>query len=119
MDKELKILNAEEINAILAKRLKHFREQAGLTIRESAKRIGKSPSQLSLWERGINPPNCIDLFKLCLIYNIILPDLFPEVTEQVKPIKEERELIRKYRKADEEVKQTIQKILEYTTKERK
>lgn len=114
MDKEFKILNTEEINTILAKRLKYFREQAGLTLREVAEKIGKSPSQVSLWERGINPPNCIDLFKLCLTYNIILPDLFPEVSEQVEPVKEERELIRKYRNADPEVKITIQKILEYT-----
>lgn len=114
MNKEFEILNTEEINTILAIRLKFFREQAGLTLRGSAKRIGRSPSQISLWEKGVNPPNCIDLFKLCVIYNIILPDLFPEVTEQFKPVKEEREFIKKYRAADPEVKITIQKILEYT-----
>ena len=114
MDKEFKKLNIEEINIILPKRLKHFRERAGLTLREVAEKIDKSPGQVSLWERGINPPSCIDLFKLCVIYNIIFPELFPEISENVKPIKEERELIKKYRSADPEVKITIQKILEYT-----
>ena len=33
-----------------------------------------------------------------------------------KPIKQEIELYKKYRKADSEVKLTIQKILEYTEK---
>lgn len=109
-----KILTIEEINTILPKRLKDFREHAGLSLRESADKIGKSPSQISFWERGINPPTCTDLFKLCLIYDISLPDLFPEICENIKPNKQELELLRKYRAANEEVKITIQKILEYT-----
>ena len=106
----------DSISVVFPKRLKHFREQAGLTLREVAEKIGKSPSQISLWERGINPPSCIDLFKLCLIYNIIFPDLFPEVSNKIQPIKEELELIKKYRAADPEAKITIYKILEYTQK---
>lgn len=117
MDKYFKKLNIKEINIILAKRLKYFREQAGLTLREVAEKIDKSPSQISLWEKGVNPPSCIDLFKLCVIYNIILPDLFPEISEKVNPVREEINLIKKYRNADQEVKITIQKILEYTQKE--
>lgn len=113
MEKEFKKLNIEEINIILPKRLKHFRKRTGLTLREVAKKIDKSPGQVSLWERGINPPSCIDLFKLCLIYDIIFPDLFPEVSENVKPVKDERELIKKYRVADREVKTIIHKILDY------
>lgn len=119
MNKDEIIKQEEKISTLLPKRLKDFREQSGLTLREVADKIGKSPSQVSLWEKGINPPNCIDLFKLCLIYNIILPDLFPEICKKIKPIKEEVEMVKKYRNADPEVKQTIQKILEYTTKERK
>ena len=103
----------ESISDTLPKRLKSFREKTGLSLRETAEKIGKSPSQLSLWERGINPPSCIDLFKLCLIYDIIFPDLFPEVSENVKPVKDERELIKKYRVADREVKTIIHKILDY------
>lgn len=116
MDKEFKKLNIEEINIILPKRLKYFRKRAGLTLRDVSEKIDKSPSQVSLWERGINPPSCIDLFKLCLIYNIIFPELFPEISDNVKPVKEERELIRKYRSADSEVKIIIHKVLDYTQK---
>lgn len=118
MDKEFKILNIEEINILLPKRLKLFREHAGFTLREVAVKINKSPSQVSLWEKGVNPPNCIDLFKLCVIYDIMLPDLFPEIYKGTRPIQQEIELIKKYRAADEDVKKTILKILEYT-KERK
>ena len=114
MDKEFKRLNIDEINIILPKRLKFFRKRAGLTLREVSEKIDKSPGQVSLWERGINPPSCIDLFKLCLIYDIIFPELFPEISENVKPLKEERLLIKRYRLADPEVKITINKILEYT-----
>lgn len=114
MDEKFKILNIEEINIILPKRLKYFREQAGLTLRDVAERIDKSPSQVSLWEKGVNPPSCIDLFKLCLLYDIILPDLFPGIYGGTRPFKQEIELIKKYRSADQEVKITIRKILEYT-----
>lgn len=117
MDEDFKILNTEEINIILAERLKYCREKSGLTLREVAEKIGKSPGQVSLWEKGANPPNCIDLFKLCVTYNIILPDLFPGLSDKLKPtFREEIYLVRKYRAADPEVKITIQKILEYTQK---
>ncbi len=119
MNKEFKTLNIDEINTILPKRLKHFRENAGLTLREVAEKIDKSPGQVSLWEKGTNPPSCIDLFKLCVIYDIMLPDLFPEIYKGTRPVKQEIELVKKYRAAAPEVKKTIQKILEYTEKERK
>ncbi|MBO5739014.1 helix-turn-helix transcriptional regulator [bacterium] len=116
MDKEFKKLNIEEINNILPQKLKHFREQAGLSLREVAKKIDKSPGQVSLWEKGVNPPSCIDLFKLCIIYDIMLPDLFPGIYKGTRPVKQEIELVKKYRAADPEVKITIQKILDYTTR---
>lgn len=116
MDEEFKILNTKEINIILAERLKYCREKAGLTLREVAEKIDKSPGQVSLWEKGVNPPSCIDLFKLCVIYNIILPDLFPGLSEKLEPVRDEIYLVSKYRAADPEVKITIQKILEYTQK---
>ena len=116
MNKEFKILNNHEINFILAKRIKYFREQDGLTLREVASKINKSPSQVSLWERGINPPSCIDLFKLCLLYEITLPDLFPEIYEEKRISQQEFELIKKYRSADKDIKTTVNKVLEYTQK---
>lgn len=115
MKKDKLILLIEKtVSDILPKRLKSYRQQAGLSLRQTAEMIGKSPSQLSFWEKGTNPPSCIDLFKLCLIYDIMLSDLFPEICNDSGPIREEIEFFRKYRNADEEVKVTIQKILEYT-----
>lgn len=118
MNKEELMLLVETINGAFPKRLKKYREKSGLTLRETAKMIGKSPGQLSLWERGINPPSCIDLFKLCIVYEIILSDLFPEICEDSNPIGKAKDLgfYKKYLLADEEVKTTIQKILEYTQK---
>ena len=120
MDKNELMTLIENINLVFQKRLKDFREKSGLSLRETANLIGKSPSQLSLWERGVNPPSCIDLFKLCVVYEIMLSDLFPEICEDAKPIGKTNDLsfYKKYLLADEEVRITIQKILEYT-KERK
>lgn len=118
MDKDDLIKLIENINIVFPKRLKDFREKSGLSLRETANLIGKSPSQLSLWERGINPPSCIDLFKLCIVYEIMLSDLFPEICDDAKPIGKTKDLTfyKKFLKADEEVKITIQKILEYSSK---
>lgn len=114
--KEKRGLSIEEINVILPERLKYFREEKGLSLREVALRINKSPSQVSFWERGLNPPNCMDLFKLCLLYNISLVDLFPESRNEFKLNRQEINLLKKYRKADNDIKTTIQKILEFTQK---
>lgn len=110
------MLLIESISAILPSRLKDFREQSGLSLRDVAFKISKSPSQISFWEKGVNPPSCLDLFKLCLVYDIMLADLFPEFCNEKEPFREELTFYKKYIKADEEVKITIQKILEYTEK---
>lgn len=114
MNKKEKFICLDKIETILPIRLKTFREQSGLSLREVAEKINKSPSQLSLWERGNNPPSCIDLFKLCYIYDISLVDLFPEIQKEITPTPKELELINNYRSADADVKTTIKKILEYT-----
>lgn len=119
MNKDDIMLLIESISAILPSRLKDFREKSGLSLRDVAEKINKSPSQISFWEKGVNPPSCIDLFKLCMVYDIMLSDLFPEFSEENKPIRQELDFYKKYLKADEEVKITIQKILKYTEKERK
>ena len=116
MNKEDMMQLIESICATLPKRLKSFREQSGLSLRETAEKIGKSPSQLSLWERGINPPTCIDLFKLCLIYDIALFELFPEICEVPKPLNEEVDVYKMYQNADQSIKAIIQEILVYTQK---
>ena len=115
MNKKKKNLSIDEINVILPERLKYYRMQKGLSLRDVAEKINKSPSQVSFWERGINPPSCMDLFRLCLIYNISLADLFPGIKNEYKPSQNEIELLKKYRAADKEVKITILKILEYTS----
>ena len=116
MDKDELIKLIENINIIFPERLKDFREKSGLSLRETANLIGKSPSQVSFWERGINPPSSMDLFRLCLIYNISLADLFPGTRKEFEPCQHEIELLKKYRSADKEVRITILKILEYTSR---
>lgn len=118
MNKDDMMQLIESICATLPKRLKSFREQRGLSLREAAENIGKSPSQISLWERGINPPSCIDLFKLCLIYDIALFELFPEVCCPSKPLKEELDILNLYNNADPSIKAIVQEILVYTQKNR-
>ena len=118
MNKDDMMQLIESVCATLPKQLKSFREQSGLSLRETAEQIGKSPSQISLWERGINPPSCIDLFKLCLIYDIALFELFPEMCNTPKSLNKEVDILKLYQNADPSIKAIIQEILIYTQKKK-
>lgn len=51
--------------------LRAARVNAGLSLREAAEKIGKSPKAVSYWERGIVPIKAIDFDKLCTeVYSI-------------------------------------------------
>ena len=54
----------------LAKKLKDYREAAGLTIYEVGKIIGKSGKTVSAWECGRGQPDADMLLTLCKVYGI-------------------------------------------------
>ncbi len=110
----------EEINKVLPERLLYYRNLHNLTLRQVAEKLGRTPGIVSLWERGKNTPTYIDIVKICLIYEITFPELvMVEKEDKITPSQQELELIEKYRKADKEIKFTIQKILKYTQNEKK
>ena len=57
-------------------RLKYFREQAGLTQKELAAKVGLSLNMISCCERGINVPRIAMAKKICKVLNVKLDDIW-------------------------------------------
>lgn len=67
------------IRLVLADRLKHFRESAGMTIYEVGEKIGRSGKTVSAWECGRGQPDADMLLTLCDLYGIdSIADLYGE-----------------------------------------
>ena len=61
--------------------LKAARVNAGLTQVEAAKKLGKSPNTIILWENGTIAPDRANLYLLADIYGISVDNIFlPKVS---------------------------------------
>ena len=56
--------------------LKAARVNAGLTQVEAAKKLGKSPNTIILWENGTIAPDRANLYLLAEIYGISIDNIF-------------------------------------------
>lgn len=56
--------------------LKAARQDAGLSLRTLAARVGVSATAISQWERGLRSPNAFVIARLCSALQIQPADLF-------------------------------------------
>ncbi len=60
--------------------LKQLRNTKGLNQEKVANMLGlKYPDRISHWEKCSAVPGIINLFKLCIIYNILPHELYPKL----------------------------------------
>lgn len=65
-------------------RLQTFRKSAGLKQQHVATLLGlNNPTTLSEWENEKQMPNGTNLMKLCIIYDTIPQELYPEYFQQL------------------------------------
>ena len=98
---------------ILPKRLKMYRENAGLSMREVAKKINKTAATISKWESGEIMPYGDTLLQLCDIYNVDITSSFYGVTPyefRISP--SEIKLIKLYRNSTRNAQITARTVLE-------
>jgi transcriptional regulator with XRE-family HTH domain len=60
------------------RRLRELRENARITQRELAARLGYKQAGVSKWEVGENQPSHEELLALCAIFNVTPNDMFTE-----------------------------------------
>ena len=63
---------------IMAHRLITYRKLAGLSRRGAANLLGITPTQLSEWENGKRMPSSRFLFKLEVLYQRLIGDIYGE-----------------------------------------
>jgi len=72
--------------------LRRYRKARGLKQKEVAKIMGLgSSSIISRWEKGICLPNSLNIFKLALIYRIMIDALFIDQLRELKVSLHKRE----------------------------
>lgn len=57
-------------------KIKELREDAGLTQKELAERIGNMQRNISNWENGSSEPDCETILRLCDFFDVSVDELF-------------------------------------------
>ena len=57
-------------------KIKDFREEAGLTQSELAKKIGNVQRNVSNWENGVSEPDCQSILQLAQLFDVSIDELF-------------------------------------------
>ena len=70
----------------ISKNIVKYRELAGLSQKELAKRLDVTPSRISNWEQGANCPTIDILFEVCKILNVSINDIYGVYTDSNIPL---------------------------------
>lgn len=96
----------------LPNRLKMCRENAGLSLREVAKQINKSPASVCKWENGEVTPYGDVLLQLCDIYKVDITTFFGLPTQnKLRFTPNEIEIIKMFRNATRNAQLTVLTVL--------
>ena len=87
----------QSARAILAAKLKYYRQRSGMTIYEVGDAIGKSGKTVSAWETGHGQPDAEMFMKLYRLYGVNSMSEFFGITDAPMPVSE-TELLESFRK---------------------
>lgn len=84
----VKELTDKNITKYIARRIKYYREQKGLTQKELGGMVGIKHNTISSYENATNRPDMDILFKIAKALDISINDLFPPTQEYSSIVKE-------------------------------
>ena len=97
-----------------------YRKEAGMSQTQLAEYLKVSRSNVSTWERGVNPPDIETLFEICKLFKVKLSDMYGcdsiDTAEQLTVHGFEKDLVISYRKADELDKEIVKRTLKLDSK---
>lgn len=99
----------------IGERIKELRGANNMLQEELSKRLGVSRSAVSSWEVGRTEPNLEAIEKMSTIFNCLKTDIIgADVTDYlITSGNDEYMLVENYRKADNETKEMVRRILAY------
>ena len=100
------------LSEILPKRLKMCRENAGLSMRDVAKKINKTAATISKWENGDVMPYGDTLLQLCDLYNVDITTFYGVTPYEFRLSPSEIKLIKLYRNSTRNAQITARTVLE-------
>lgn len=93
----------DEVKMVVAKNIRRYREETGLTQKELADRLDVGTSVISNWELGTNSPNIVKLFTMCQIFNVM--------PSEMMGVEKASDRERAYQEASPEVQQAVDNLL--------
>lgn len=106
-------MSDESIKKNISKNIGKYRELAGISQKELAKRLGVVPSRISNWETGQNCPTIDILFEVCEILNVSINDIYGVYSDSNLTLNyDEQMMIKKYRDLDSHGREIVEYILD-------
>ena len=103
----------DSIKKNISKNIGKYREAAGMSQKELAKRLDVVPSRISNWETGANCPTIDILFQVCEILSVSINDIYGIYPDSKFMLKfGEQDLLKKYRDLDDHGKEMVDFTLE-------
>ena len=96
----------QSARAILAEKLKYYRQRSGMTIYEVGNAIGKSGKTVSAWETGHGQPDAEMFMRLYYLYGVDSMSEFFGILDKDMPVSE-TELLESFRKLNDEGQRLI------------
>lgn len=78
-------MDERNISIYIGSKIKHFRQELGLTQKELAQKIGMGATTVTNYEKGFRTPKKDSLFKLADVLNVSIDDLFPPIEKMSEP----------------------------------
>lgn len=109
-------MSDDTIKKNISKNISKYREAAGISQKDLAKKLGVVPSRISNWETGANCPTIDILFEVCEILNVSINDIYGVYPDSKFILKYgEQDLLKKYRNLDDHGKELVNFTLDKET----
>lgn len=95
---------------IIAKKLKEYRQKAGLTQQEVAAQIGRPQSTIAGWESARSQPDADTLYSLLVLYDVSPNMFFGYDITSMDVSSDERELLYMFRELDDFGKHMVRSV---------
>lgn len=106
-------MSEDSIKKTISINIAKYRELAGMTQKELAKRLNITPSRVSNWEQGANCPTIDILFEVCEALGVSINDIYGIYPDaKIRLSYDEIDHIKKYRTLDDHGKEMVNFTLE-------